>query len=36
MNVDENVWQEMIDQVDMNSDGLLDFNEFKLMMKKLL
>lgn len=32
---DEEVWQEMIDQVDENNDGQLDFNEFATMMKKL-
>ena len=36
LDVEECVWQEMISQVDQNNDGVIDFNEFKYMMKKLL
>lgn len=36
LNVDDNVWQEMINEVDENCDGMIDIEEFKIMMKKLI
>ena len=31
---DEKVWNDIINEVDLNGDGLIDFIEFKTMMKK--
>ena len=32
---EDKVWKKMIDEVDLNGDGRIDFNEFKLLLKKL-
>lgn len=31
-NISEQVWLEVINEVDENGDGMIDFEEFKLMM----
>ena len=36
MSKDKSVWSEIIKEVDLNGDGLIDFNEFKIMMSKFL
>ena len=33
--MEDNVWAEVIAEVDLNGDGMIDFNEFKTMLKKL-
>lgn len=35
-NIDEQVWKDVINEVDENGDGEIDFNEFKAMMKLLV
>ena len=35
INMEDNVWAEVIAEVDLNGDGMIDFNEFKTMLKKL-
>ena len=35
-NITEAVWQQVIAEVDINGDGQIDFEEFKLMMKSLI
>lgn len=35
-NIDEKVWKDVINEVDANGDGEVDFNEFKAMMKLLV
>lgn len=35
-NIDENVWNDIIMEVDGNGDGEISFSEFKTMMQKLL
>lgn len=32
----ENIWDEIIKEVDVNGDGEISFEEFKLMMSKFL
>lgn len=32
-NIDEDVWKEVIKEVDINGDGEIDFEEFKVMMQ---
>lgn len=34
--INERVWKELIDEVDTNNDGQIDFDEFKAMMQKLI
>ena len=36
MSKDKSVWSEIIKEVDLNGDGMIDFNEFKIMMSKFL
>ena len=33
-NVEENVWQEMIDEADIDKDGEINFDDFKGIMEK--
>ena len=33
--IGENVWAKMIEEVDLDGNGVIDFEEFKDMMKKL-
>jgi len=35
-NLDDNVWEELISEVDINGDGEVSFKEFKKMMKQLI
>ena len=35
-NIDNNVWFQMIKEVDLDGNGVIDFDEFKDMMKKLI
>ena len=35
-NIDENIWNEIVKEVDANGDGEISFEEFKIMMEKLL
>ena len=35
-NISEQVWLEVINEVDENGDGMIDFEEFKLMMQSLI
>jgi calcium-dependent protein kinase len=35
-NLDEKVWEELINEVDMNGDGEVSFKEFKKMMNGML
>ena len=35
-NVDNNIWLQMIKEVDLDGNGVIDFEEFKDMMKKLI
>ena len=34
--IPEDDFQTVIDEVDINHDGIIDFEEFKIMMKKIL
>ena len=34
-NIEDNVWLKMIEEVDLDGNGVIDFEEFKTMMKKL-
>lgn len=34
--VDNNMWKEMINEADKNGDGVIDFQEFKELLKKLI
>lgn len=34
--IDENVWDDIVKEVDANGDGEVSFEEFKLMMEKIL
>ena len=34
-NSEDNVWVQMIEEVDLDGNGVIDFEEFKIMMKKL-
>ncbi len=36
MKKDKNVWKEIIQEVDLNVDGLIEFSEFEAMMNKML
>ena len=36
INYSNDIWKEMIDQGDDNNDGEITFDEFKVMMKKML
>ena len=36
MSKDKSVWSEIIKEVDLNGDGMIDFNEFKVMMSKFI
>jgi calcium-dependent protein kinase len=33
--IEDNVWLQMIEEVDLDGNGVIDFDEFKIMMKKL-
>ena len=33
-NVDENVWQELINEADIDQDGEINYDDFKGIMKK--
>lgn len=35
-NIDEKLWNEIINEVDVNGDGEISFQEFKIMMERLL
>ena len=35
-NIDNNIWLQMIQEVDLDGNGVIDFDEFKDMMKKLI
>ena len=35
-NISEDIWNGLIEQVDINGDGVIQFNEFKIMMLSLL
>ena len=35
-NISEAVWREVIQEVDENGDGMIDFEEFKMMMRSLI
>lgn len=35
-NIDEKIWNEIVREVDANGDGEISFEEFKIMMEKLL
>jgi calcium-dependent protein kinase len=35
-NIDEKIWNDIILEVDDNGDGEISFDEFKLMMQKML
>ena len=35
-NISKQVWQEVISEVDKNGDGMIDFEEFKIMMSSLI
>ena len=35
-NIDEKIWNDIVKEVDENGDGEISFEEFKLMMEKLL
>lgn len=35
-NINEGVWNDIVKQVDPNGDGEISFEEFKLMMTKLM
>lgn len=35
-NIDDKVWKEIIDEVDIDGNGEIDFNEFSIMMQKLV
>ena len=34
-NIEDNVWLKMIEEVDLDGNGVIDFEEFKTMMTKL-
>ena len=34
--IDEKVWHEIINEVDIDGNGEIDFNEFSIMMQKLI
>jgi hypothetical protein len=36
MSKDKVVWSEIIKEVDLNGDGLIDYNEFKTMMSRFI
>jgi len=36
MSKDKVVWSEIIKEVDLNGDGLIDYNEFKAMMSRFI
>jgi Ca2+-binding EF-hand superfamily protein len=36
MSKEKRVWDEIIKEVDLNGDGLIDFEEFKTMMQKMV
>ena len=33
--IEDNVWAKMIEEIDLDGNGVIDFEEFKVMMKKL-
>lgn len=33
-NIDDNVWKELVDEIDLNKDGEISFDEFSTMMKQ--
>lgn len=35
-NIDDNVWEELINDVDINGDGEISFKEFKKMMQSMI
>ena len=35
-NIDDGVWNQIVKEVDENGDGEISFEEFKIMMQKLL
>ena len=35
-NIDESVWNDIIKEVDVNGDGEISFEEFSIMMERLL
>ena len=35
-NIDETVWNDIIKEVDVNGDGEISFEEFSIMMERLL
>ena len=36
MKMDENVWKELVKEIDPNEDGEIDYNEFKELLTKLV
>ncbi len=34
--IEQNVWEGVLNEVDRNGDGIIDFNEFCIMMRELL
>ena len=36
IDIEDNVWKKMIEEVDLDGNGVIDFEEFKVMMKKLV
>ena len=36
IDIEDNVWAKMIEEVDLDGNGVIDFDEFKVMMKKLV